>query len=565
MFDTTCANPRAWIKNGVVIPASDNCPSLKSKERIGILSWQEHCVECGQPECFKNCKFFERSFDGKCRRFENGIVYDKGLHICSFRPWAKLEAVYTGRVWSVHCERFFSVIDRGLCSIARLINRLMAFVPGRIGAITIYRRLKLWMERLLPGNKSNKMYSIVVNVWANRAVKVHFTVIDGNREIFTETLALSEGWSRHNIMTHPIRRGSRLLFFSTDDNPFTLAFQRFDLSSETGIAMINERKVSEEPSSSAKFVKCIAWDLDNTLWNGILVEDGVEKLQLNSEAVKVIQELDKRGIVHTVVSKNEHELAWSALERFGMAEYFIYPHINWLPKSANITAAAKEININLNTFAFIDDSSFERGEVGEKCPQVRVFSEQDIPNILTREEFNPPISSESAGRRASYKKEMQRVAAAAIFDGDYKEFLKSCRIELSFFDLREAHEKEYERCYELIQRSNQLTLTGNRYSQDEFKELISGDDIKSWGIRCKDKFGDYGIIGCIVVKEEGKGEWRVKEFVMSCRVAKKGCEAMAIKWVKEETKKSGGFSLKADIVDTGRNGALKEAFSEIEW
>ena len=519
---------------------------------------------------YKTCKFYRRNYDGKCRRFDFGIVRDQGFHICSFSKWGKLEAVYTGRMQSERKERMLSSIDKVLSSIVRTVNRMMSFIPGRIGAITIYRRIKLWMDRFIPGDKSNALGGIVMRVWTNTNVKLHFTIIDEDREIFTSVIDLESGWSDKIIKTPSIKRGARLMLFSTEDDPFTLAFQKLAgiVNPITSVLENKDQNKKEDKISdakTAKFVKCVAWDLDNTLWKGILVEDGVEKLVLNEGAIQVIKELDKRGIVHTILSKNDYEPAWTALEKFGIAEYFIFPHINWLPKSQNIEAVAKEININLNTFAFVDDSSFERGEVEEKFPQVRIFTDADIMTFLDRVEFNPPISSESSGRRASYQKEMQRVAAAAIFDGDYKEFLKSCKIQLSFFDLLKATEAEYERSYELIQRSNQLTLTGNRYSEDEFKTLVSVNGIKAWGIRCKDKFGDYGIIGCVVVADEGEGIWRVKEFVMSCRVAKKGCEAMAIEWVKAEIVKAGAKSLVADIVDTGRNTPLREAFNDINW
>ena len=564
MFDTTCANFSGWRKSGIDIPVHEK--RIAFSDCIGVLTWEEHCVECGQPECFKTCKFFERNYDGKCRRFDYGIVYDRGLHICSFRPWGKLESVYTGRTRTARCERILSIIDRGICGIARVINRLMSFVPGRIGAITIYRRLKLWADRFLSGDKSSAITGVNMRVWASRRVDLHFTVIADDQEIFTSTIELASGWTDRMITTPPIKRGTRLLLFSTGDEPFTLAFGRLDgvVGARQHVAEGHKDASANNVGSAspAKFVKCVAWDLDNTVWKGILVEDGMENLVLNETAVDVIKELDKRGIVHTIVSKNDHDLAWTTLEKFGIAEYFIFPHINWLPKSGNLQVVAKEININLNTFAFIDDSSFERGEVGEKCPQVRIFNDTEIASLLDRQEFNPPVSSESARRRASYQKEMKRVAAAAAFDGDYEAFLESCKIELSFFNLVGAKDADYARCYELIQRSNQLTLTGNRYSQDEFKSLVTADGIKAWGIRCKDRFGDYGIIGCVVVSDESGGKWRVKEFVMSCRVAKKGCEAKVIYWVRKET---GAERLVADIVDTGRNGALRDAFKDIPW
>ena len=562
MFDTTCADRSAFRVGDL-----GRIPESANLDAGGVITWEEHCVECGQPECFKTCKFYERNFDGKCRRFGSGIVYLPGVgHGIEFRRWSKLEGVYTGRMRSgrvlAACER----IDRGLSAVMRMINRLMAVVPGRIGAITIYRRLKLWADRIWPLGRDSEVQGLVMCVWASRPVRLHFTVIAGEHEIHNDAVDLTVGWNDRHLTMPPVRRGNRLLLFSTEEAGFTLVFRRLDLVAAAGRTVGETLPVKDKSAGSpAKFVKCVAWDLDNTLWHGILVEDGVEKLTLNETAVRVIKELDRRGIVHTVLSKNDHAAAWAALEKFGMAEYFVFPFINWLPKSANLAAAAKTININPNTFAFVDDSSFERGEVGERFPQVRIFKETDIAKLPDLPEFNPPVSAESAGRRLSYQREMQRVAAAATFDGDYDEFLRSCRIELEFFDLRTAAEAEYERCYELIQRSNQLTLTGNRYEAAAFKELVMSPGMRAWGIRCHDKFGDYGIIGCVIIGDEGEGAWRVKEFVMSCRVAKKGCEKRTIAWVREQVTANGGKSLVADIVDTGRNGALREAFAGIEW
>jgi HAD superfamily phosphatase (TIGR01681 family) len=113
------------------------------------------------------------------------------------------------------------------------------------------------------------------------------------------------------------------------------------------------------PEPPAAKVKCVAWDLDNTLWSGILVEDGPERIRLRPEVLAVIQELDQRGIIHTIVSKNTHEQAWAVLQALGLADYFVFPAINWGSKSANLRQVAKRINIGLDSFAFVDDTPFE--------------------------------------------------------------------------------------------------------------------------------------------------------------------------------------------------------------
>lgn len=554
MFDTTCAN-RSLIKE-LSIPSSMDVASIS---KIGIITWEEHCIECGQPHCFKTCKMYERAFDGKCKRFKSGIVPIKYGYAVQFKKWGKLEGEFTGRIWGTRAQAVFGAVDRALSALARALNRALAFIPGRIGAITIYRRFKKWGFEYLPGNNVNRANGLAMSVWADQAVALHFSVIDDEKNIFDSVIELKSGWNNWQTSIPPIGKGARFLLFSTQEKEFTLVFARLDVLVDS----VEEVKLDKSSAKSpAKFVKCIAWDLDNTLWKGILVEDGVDAIVVNEDAVKLIKDLDREGIVHTILSKNDHEIAWKALEKFGLAEYFIFPHINWQPKSVNLKAAAKEINIGLDTFAFIDDSPFERGEVGENLPMVRVFNATEINVLATRPEFNPPVSAESSKRRASYQKEMQRVAAANAFEGDYNAFLKSCEIKLTMFGLPKASEEEYKRCYELIQRTNQLTLAGRRYAEDEFKALVSKSNLQAYGIRCSDKFGDYGIVGAVLFSVNGENA-AVEEFVMSCRVAKKKCEDATVNWVAHKAKKLGAKVLTAQVVKTGRNMALVSAFSEI--
>ena len=554
MFDTTCAN-RSLIKD-LSIPSSTDVASIS---KTGIITWEEHCIECGQPYCFKTCKMYERAFDGKCKRFKSGIVPIKYGYAVQFKKWGKLEGEFTGRIWGARAQAVFGAVDRVFSALARALNRAMAFIPGRIGAITIYRRFKKWGFEYLPGNNVNRANGLAMSVWADQAIALHFSVIDDEKNIFDSVIELKSGWNNWQTSIPPIGKGARFLLFSTQEKEFTLVFARLDVLVDSDAEVKLDNSSAKSP---AKFVKCIAWDLDNTLWKGILVEDGVDAIVVNEDAVKLIKDLDRKGIVHTILSKNDHKNAWKALEKFGLAEYFIFPHINWQPKSGNLKAAAKEINIGLDTFAFIDDSPFERGEVGENLPMVRVFNATEINDLSARPEFNPPVSAESSKRRASYQKEMQRVAAANAFEGDYNAFLKSCEIKLAMFDLLKASEEEYKRCYELIQRTNQLTLAGRRYAEDEFKALVSKSNLHAYGIRCSDKFGDYGIVGAVLFSVNGENA-AVEEFVMSCRVAKKKCEDATVNWVAHKAKKLGARVLTAQVVKTGRNMALVSAFDEI--
>lgn len=568
MFDTTCSNRGEWESAGFAC-GEPECPALDKCMRIGAIVWEEHCVECGQPECFKTCRMYERAYDGKCRRFESGIVPlkvgNRVMHGCAFRKWSKLEGRFTGGVSTFGLACRVAALDRFLAKIAQMINRIMAFVPGRIGAITIYRRLKLWMSNVKNHTSKLTVNGLILRCCASRAVKLHFAVIMGEECVCDAEFDLKGGWQTFETTFRAVSKGARFLLFSTDEKPFRLIVDALELlpnmMSQSTNAAVAAPLTKGEP---AKFVKCLAWDLDNTLWKGTLVEDGLEKLVLNKDAVSLIKTLDARGIINTIVSKNDYTPAWNALEHFGLSEYFVFPMISWMPKSANLMTAAKTINIGLDSFAFVDDSPFERGEVGEKLPMVRVFKNTEIGALADRAEFNPVVSGEGAKRRLSYQKEMQRVKAAQAFVGDYDAFLRSCKIVLTMFPLNGITASEKDRCYELVQRTNQLTLAGRRYTEEQFATLISGEGVEAWGVRCQDKFGDYGIVGVAVSRHNGD-VCVVDEFVMSCRVAKKQCEYGVVHALAMRAKEQGARALKTRLVKTGRNGALVAAFDEMPF
>jgi FkbH-like protein len=312
----------------------------------------------------------------------------------------------------------------------------------------------------------------------------------------------------------------------------------------------------------ARKVKCVAWDLDNTLWQGILVEDGAANLRLRSEAVALIKQLDARGIIQTVVSKNNHDDALAAIADFGLSDYFLYPAINWGQKSANLQQVADRLNINIDTFALIDDSPFERQEVVTALPMVRIYSEQALESLLERPEFDVPVTSASRQRRLSYLTEVHRERAREVFAGDYLDFLRSCAIKLRIF--RPSTAAETLRCLELIERTNQLNLSGRRYDAEAFDRLLRAPGYLCLAMECEDRFGSYGIVGFASVVEDGE-QPTLMDFVMSCRVAQKRVEHCVIGWLARRASERGHRKLLADLQPTSRNKPLLKVFEDMRF
>ena len=136
-------------------------------------------------------------------------------------------------------------------------------------------------------------------------------------------------------------------------------------------------------------VKCLVWDLDNTLWRGTLLEDN--DVRLPDEIRDVIVALDSRGILQSIASKNDYDMAWQRVEELGIAEYFVHPQIGWGRKSDSVRQIAEQLNFAINTIAFVDDQAAERAEVGYGAPEVRCYFAEEATSLPGLPEFSPDV------------------------------------------------------------------------------------------------------------------------------------------------------------------------------
>lgn len=563
-FDTLAARRSEKVE----LPKAESIAFFRTAEKVAGY-WEEHCVECGAPKCYARCEKYERTLDGKCRRFENGIVPVKlsdgaYAYLLSFKEWGKLEFISQGTGLSRGAERFLRLLDGLFVPLARILSRCCPkVVPWNRNPAALYRAVR---KRLLSRQARIPVAPNywVWECWAEKAETLTCSIMTDNAEIYSQRVELAPGWN-HRVLSIPPTRGvAYFRIFPIGGGTGKIIFRRLDIARGEPLANASathqkDRGVADP--QPAQFVKCLVWDLDNTLWHGILAEDGPETLQLRSEAVELIKTLDARGILHSVASKNDYETVRPVLDRFGLSEYFIYPQINWFPKSENIRQIAKDINIGLNTLAFVDDSSYERGEVADKLPMVRVYADTELRRLAEEPCFSPPVSFESAKRRFSYLAEMERRKSEHGYHGSPGGFLRDCDIRLTCGPL--STDTLRRRCWELVQRTNQLTLAARRYTEDAFSQLLA-DTAEAYAIHCKDRFGDYGIVGFVAVEQSGTKAF-VREFVMSCRVAKKLCEQSVLLALADRLRQRSATVLEAEVVQTGRNKALVEAFDAMPF
>ncbi|OFE12330.1 hypothetical protein PHACT_03590 [Pseudohongiella acticola] len=295
-------------------------------------------------------------------------------------------------------------------------------------------------------------------------------------------------------------------------------------------------------------IKCVVWDLDNTIWDGVLLESDTLP-QLRSHVRELIEALDQRGILQSVASKNEPEPAMAALAAHGLDQYFLYSQINWNAKSDSIGTIAERLNIGLDTFAFIDDQAFERDEVLSVHPQVRAFSENSLASLSGRPDFNPLYLTEDAkNRRQMYQKEELRTKAQDDFKGPQDAFLRTLDLKLQ---LKRASKEDLHRAEELTVRTNQLNTTGVTYSASQLGELLASEQHQVIVAELTDKYGSYGAIGLLLISEQ-PGQWCVDLFLMSCRVMSRGVGGVILTALRMVCRNQ-GLKLAAQFRETDRN------------
>jgi FkbH-like protein len=313
-------------------------------------------------------------------------------------------------------------------------------------------------------------------------------------------------------------------------------------SADNHAAAVHAAKKKEKQS-----IKCVVWDLDNTVWDGILLEDA--EVRLRPHVVHILKTLDERGILHSIASRNDHDVAMAKLKELGIEEYFLYPQINWGSKAASVAQIARDINIGLDAVAFVDDQPFEREEVAFSHGQVLCVDSALLEDFLDRPELNPRfITEDSRLRRRMYRADIERNRVEAEYVGPQEEFLATLGM---VFTIAPCREEDLQRAEELTVRTNQLNTTGYTYSYEELDALRQSPRHKLWISSLEDRHGSYGKIGLTLI-EMGEEVWTVKLLLMSCRVMSKGVGTIMIHHVLRLAKEA-GVKLRAEFVSNDRN------------
>ena len=268
------------------------------------------------------------------------------------------------------------------------------------------------------------------------------------------------------------------------------------------------------PSSE---VRCLVWDLDETIWDGRLLEG--DEPRLRPGIVDILRKLDDRGILMSIASTNDHDHAWAHLKRFGISEMFLAPEINLGSKHHSISRIADALGLSLSNMGFIDDDPLERELVSRfSGGSIHIFDAADYLTLLNDYRFSPIIlSRDSRRRRELMGAELRRRDEEVNYD-TLEEFLYDCKIR---FTVRRANQEYLNRILELALRTNRMNASGRCYTAEELS-LIFADPAREVLVgHLEDRFGAYGAV-CAAILQWGGSVAHAEGLWISCRVAKRG-------------------------------------------
>lgn len=264
-------------------------------------------------------------------------------------------------------------------------------------------------------------------------------------------------------------------------------------------------------------LKCLIWDLDDTLWQGTLNEDG--EITFTEERRRLVVCLDERGILQSIASRNAPESVLRKLEELGIKQYFLYPQCRFESKVESIKTIVELLNIGMDAAGYIDDNPFELFEIRYFLPEVRVYQAEECQNLLEYPEFQPgKITREASSRRRMMAARQERENAARSFIGSREAFLKECRMELM---VRLAQTADIDRIIELAGRTNQLNNLKEQLEAETVLDYLHHETNKVLVAELTDRFGEHGIVGVCFLEVEPPAVL-LKLFCISCRVEGRG-------------------------------------------
>jgi FkbH-like protein len=434
-------------------------------------------------------------------------------------------------------------------------------------------------------------------LWAEAGRKYGCTIIQNNFELpLLRPLGSLEAGAYFGRVTF-INRLNYEFARAAAENPKLLIHDIQSLAAEIGLAQWSDAdawfsyKMAVTPQSGVLLAhnlaglinavygrskKCLVLDLDNTLWGGVVGDDGVANLKLGSETAvaesftafqRYAKALRERGVLLAVCSKNQEAAALEGLRHpdgILRPEDFAAILANWEPKHENIARIAAQLNIGIDSLVFVDDNPVERDIVRQNLPQVTVpevgAEPSRFPLILERSGAfeSVAVSRDDLNRAAYYADNSTRAAEEAKFQ-DYGAFLDSLQMTAEILPFSPVF---LDRITQLTNKTNQFNLTTRRYTRAEIEQIAQDPCYIHLYGRLADKFGDNGLIS-VVVGKIGGTRLEMDLWLMSCRVLKRGMEDAMLDAVVEQCRERGIGSIIGVYLPTAKNAMVKDFYGDL--
>ncbi len=325
--------------------------------------------------------------------------------------------------------------------------------------------------------------------------------------------------------------------------------------------------------------KCLVLDLDNTIWGGVVGDDGIDKLVLanghpTGEAYLEVQRaalaLHSRGVVLAVCSKNEESIARAAFrehpEMLLRESHIAAFQANWEDKARNLRTIAERLGLGLEALVLLDDNAAERDLVRHALPEVAVPELPDDPAMFARTLLCAGYFESIAFTEDDRKRNEQYAANAlrarlAEDSTDIESYLRSLDMTIEIGSFTQI---DRQRIVQLINKTNQFNLTTRRYTEEDVKQLEYDPRVSTFQVRLRDRFGDNGLISVLICRTAGT-DWIIDTWLMSCRVLKRRVEHAVLNVVVEEARSRGLKRIVGVYIPTARNGLVKNLFEELRF
>jgi len=506
------------------------------------------------------------------------------------RFWLALDG-FAANIWIAPYDTIAAtILDEG--------SSLYSFRPDITWIFSTYRDVRIHAnpdDATSIGGSINDLVLEYKKLWAKVQSQVHCVVIHNNADVPAEdafgNFARQAAWTRRNVLhrynlTLAEAAQAGVVIFDIDHIASTLGRSRwtdwrywyhskhpFSFEAHGPVAFHAARLIS---SIKGHARKCLVLDLDNTLWGGVIGDDGLPGIELGNgpageafvDFQRYILALKERGIILAVCSKNDESIAKEPFEKhpdmqLRLSDIAVF-RANWESKAENIREIARVLNIGLEAMVFVDDNPAERDLVRQFLPTVAVPDLPEDPSGFVQAVDGHcyfetiTFSTEDRDRANYYRGNAARTELLASFS-DMADYLRSLQMVSARGDMDVFH---LPRMAQLINKSNQFHLTGTRYSESELRDRAAQPNVAVRFFKLEDKFGDNGLIS-VVVLEARNGQLIVDTWVMSCRVLGRTMEEFICNDMIETARRLDCHSIIGRYVPSGKNKLVCELYERL--